>query len=158
MRYAACATSMRLAAADLVEGTSMRYALCASSMRYAHSRKKFNYCHFSAPCLILIRIFLPDLYLLGPRAPFPGKKGFSWTVPLRHIYIHIHHRPILFSGGSGVSSAGSRWCQACTSTTPFLQTSLSSPYTRSVESAFTNQVQYSSFLFTFTYTKNLIQS
>ena len=28
-----------------------------------------------------------DSYLLGPRTPFPGKKGVSWTVPLRYIFL-----------------------------------------------------------------------
>ena len=72
------------------------YKARASSMRHVQPRKKLNYCHFSAPCLILIRVFLPDSYLLGPRPPFPEEKGFSWTVPLNiefatiiNEYIHV---------------------------------------------------------------------
>ena len=62
----------------LLQGGRVFYEVGVFSMRWA----LIQLLPFLSPLLDLDPDFLPDSYLLGPWVPFPGKKGFSWTVPL----------------------------------------------------------------------------
>ena len=54
--------------------------------------KKIELLPILSPLLDFDSDFLPDSYLLGPRPPFPEKKGFSWTFPLR-IFLYFSGSP-----------------------------------------------------------------